>query len=127
MQASAAVPGINVPVPYRNGHLVDGAVASLVPVRIARAMGADFVIAVDIYCQDIPSSELDAFAVVRRVMHAQNCAVAAPEMEEAEVLIAPTIRVSGISARDEQARAIHAGYEAARVALGGLARRRDEI
>ena len=40
VQASAAVPGINVPVPYAKGHLVDGGVASLVPVHIARAMGA---------------------------------------------------------------------------------------
>jgi len=51
IQASAAVPGINVPVPYKNGHLIDGGVTSLVPVRFARAMGADFVIAVDIFCQ----------------------------------------------------------------------------
>ena len=54
-------------------------------------------------------------------MHAQNCAVAAPQMAEAEVLIAPIIRVSGVSAKDEHARAILAGYEATRVALAGLA------
>lgn len=42
IQASVAVPG--VPVPYRGGHLVDGGVSSLVPVRAARAMGADVVI-----------------------------------------------------------------------------------
>lgn len=119
VQASAAVPGVNVPVAYAGGHLVDGGVASLVPVRFARAMGADLVIAVDIYCQDIPTGELGAFAVMRRVMHAQNCAVAATEMAEADVLIAPAIRVSRVSATDEQEKAIRTGYEAARSALKG--------
>ena len=50
IRASAAVPGITVPVAHGNGHLAGGGVASLVPVRFAREMGADVVIAVDIYC-----------------------------------------------------------------------------
>ena len=54
---------------------------------------------------------------MRRVMHTQSCLVAAPEMAEADVLIAPTVSVSRMSARDEQERAIQAGYEAARAAL----------
>jgi NTE family protein len=55
--------------------------------------------------------------VTRRVMHTQSCLVAAPEMAEADVLIAPTISVSRMAAKDEQERAIQAGYEAARAAL----------
>jgi NTE family protein len=50
-------------------------------------------------------------------MHTQSCLVAAPEMAEADVLIAPAISVSRMSAKDEQERAILAGYEAARAAL----------
>ena len=50
-------------------------------------------------------------------MHTQSCLVAAPEMAEADVLIAPAINVSRMSAKDEQERAIQAGYEAARAAL----------
>jgi NTE family protein len=69
IQASAAVPGISVPVPYKYGHLVDGGITSLVPVRFARAMGADFVIAVDIYCEGPRADGLGSPAVVRRVMH----------------------------------------------------------
>lgn len=117
IRASAAVPGINVPVPYKNGHLIDGGTASLVPVRFARAMGADFVIAVDIYCQGARADGLGAPAVIRRVMHAQSCLVAEPEMAEADVLIAPAVSGPGMAAKDEQERAILAGYEAARAAL----------
>ena len=116
IQASAAVPGINVPVPYSNGHLIDGGITSLVPVRFARAMGADFVIAVDIYCQGHRGDGLGALTVMHRVMHTQSCLVATSEMAEADVLIQPTINVSRMS-EDEQERAIQAGYEAARASL----------
>ena len=40
-----------------------------------------------------------------------------PDIAEADVLIAPAISVSRMSAKDEQERAIQAGYEAARAAL----------
>jgi len=117
IRASSAVPGITVPVPYDNGHLIDGGIASLVPVRFARAMGADFVIAVDIYCHTVGAEGLGALAVMCRVAHTQSCLVAAPEMAEADVLIAPRISAPGMSARDEQERAIQAGYEAARAVI----------
>jgi NTE family protein len=116
IQASAAVPGINIPVPYKGGHLIDGGITSLVPVRFARAMGADFVIAVDIYCQGPRADGRGALTVMHRVMQTQSCLVAAPEMAEADVLIEPAVRVSGMSAKDEQEGAIQAGYDAARAA-----------
>jgi NTE family protein len=117
IQASAAVPGVTVPVPYSNGHLIDGGATSRVPVRFARAMGADFVIAVDIYCEGPRADGLGAPTVISRVMRTPTCLVAAPEMAEADVLIAPAVHVPRMSATDEQERAIRAGYEAARAAL----------
>lgn len=120
IQASAAVPGVNVPVAYGAGRLVDGGISSLVPVRAARAMGADLVIAVDIYCRGPRAEGLGAFTVIGRVMQTQNCLVAAPEMAEADVLIAPAVKVSGMSATAEQEAAMQAGYEAARVALPAI-------
>jgi NTE family protein len=117
IQASAAVPGISMPVRYTNGRLVDGGVTSLVPVRFARAMGADVVVAVDIYCSGPRADGPGALEVLHRTTHAQTCLVAAPEMREADVLITPTISVSRMSATDEHERAIQAGYTAARAAL----------
>lgn len=117
VQASAAVPGPNVPVAYKGGHLVDGGITSLVPVRFARAMGADLVIAVDIYCTGPGSTGLAIPSVLMRVMRVQSCMVAAPEMQEADILISPAVNVSGMSAKDEQQQAIAAGYEAAVKAL----------
>ncbi|MFC5459202.1 patatin-like phospholipase family protein [Massilia niabensis] len=117
IQASSAVPGVNVPVAYGAGYLVDGGVTSLVPVRFARAMGADIVIAVEIYCHGPRTDGISIPAVLGNVMRTQSCLVAAPEMAEADLLIAPTITVPGIAAKEAQAAVVQAGYEAARVAL----------
>jgi NTE family protein len=123
IQASAAVPGMTVPVPYAKGHLVDGGIASLVPVRAARAMGADIVIGVDIYCHGPRAEGLGITKVVSRTMQTQNCLVAAAEMAEADILIAPNVAIPGMSERGEQEAAIRAGYNAAREGLRDRNRR----
>lgn len=117
IQASSAVPGVNVPIAYKAGHLIDGGITSLVPVRFARAMGADVVIAVDIYCHGPRAEGLGVPTILSRVMQTQSCLVAAAEMAEADVLIAPKVSVPSMSTRQSQEAVIHAGYEAARAAL----------
>lgn len=117
IQASSAVPGVNVPIAYKAGHLIDGGITSLVPVRFARAMGADVVIAVDIYCHGPRAEGLGVPTVLSRVMQTQSCLVAAAEMAEADVLIAPKVGAPSMSTRESQERVIQAGYEAARAAL----------
>jgi NTE family protein len=48
VQASAAIPGVFEPVRHEGRQLVDGAVVALVPVLETFALGADFVLAVDV-------------------------------------------------------------------------------
>jgi NTE family protein len=48
VRASIAIPGIFVPEKYNGRILVDGGVSDRVPVSIAKEMGADIVIAVDV-------------------------------------------------------------------------------
>lgn len=116
-QASSAVPGMNVPVAYRGGHLIDGGTSSLLPVRIARALGADVVIAVDIYCQSPRANGMRIPSVLGRVMQTQSCLLAAPDRALADVLVAPTVGAPGMSARDAQERVLRAGYDSTREAL----------
>jgi NTE family protein len=117
VRASASVPGVQVPVPYQDGYLVDGGISSLVPVRAARALGADIVIAVDIYCHASQAAGLSAAAVLRQTMHTQSCLLAAPELGEADIRILPAVVVPGISDKEQQLQTIKIGYEAARKAL----------
>jgi NTE family protein len=46
--ASIAVPGLFRPVRHEDRYLVDGSVVNPIPVSLCRAMGADFVLAVDL-------------------------------------------------------------------------------
>jgi NTE family protein len=48
VRASIALPGLFAPVSWEGSLLVDGGLANPVPVSLARAMGADIVIAVDL-------------------------------------------------------------------------------
>jgi NTE family protein len=120
IRASAAVPGAMEPVASNRELLVDGGIASLVPVRFARAMGADIVIGVDIYCHS-PAAEggslLTTFAKVARI---QTCLVSRAEMAEADVLMAPSVKVDDMKSATQREEAIQAGYRAAREALPRL-------
>ncbi|MBL0423235.1 patatin-like phospholipase family protein [Ramlibacter sp. AW1] len=49
VEASMAVPGLVRPVPFDGRHLVDGGVVQPMPVTVARGLGADLVIAVDVH------------------------------------------------------------------------------
>ncbi len=48
MRASISVPGIFPPVKIKDRYLVDGGVVNSTPVNIAKDLGADFIIAVDL-------------------------------------------------------------------------------
>ncbi len=48
VRASIALPGLFAPVRWKGSFLVDGGLVNPVPVSVARAMGADIVIAVDL-------------------------------------------------------------------------------
>lgn len=48
VRASAAIPGVFLPVKINGGYFIDGGVADPIPVKIARELGAKFIIAVDL-------------------------------------------------------------------------------
>ncbi|TGN38275.1 patatin-like phospholipase family protein [Marinobacter confluentis] len=65
IRASMSVPGVYAPVTRNGKLLVDGGVANNLPVSVARDMGADIVIAVDITDPLMDKGQLrDAFTVV---------------------------------------------------------------
>ena len=72
--------------------------------RFARAMGADIVIAIDIYCQSPRAEGLAVPTVLSRVMQTQSCLVTAADMAEADVLIAPIVSAPSMSAKDSEER-----------------------
>ena len=64
MQASATVPGVLSPDDIDSKLLVDGGIANNMPVNVAKAMGADIIIAVDIGSSLKNKTELDSTVAV---------------------------------------------------------------
>jgi NTE family protein len=93
MRASMSIPGVFRPVNLDGKVLVDGGIANQLPVDVARAMGADIIIAVDV---GTPLANLDegasvlAFAEqVTGLMTVQNTEKAIATLGPRDVLIQP--------------------------------------
>jgi NTE family protein len=120
VRASSAVPAVFQPVKIGSREYVDGGLSAPVPVRFARQMGAEVVIAVDISqvtdgaaTSDAARMLLQTFAIMgRRINHY--------ELREADVVMQPAL--AGVSGADFGARkrSIEAGRAAARAQLPSL-------
>lgn len=115
VRASSAVPGRFYAVCIDGVNYVDGDVASPVPVRTARAMGAQVVIAVDISAQpdSAPQGVPDDWLRRDRERRVQIDA----EVAGADVLIRPDIGYFAGTSGSYRARSIRVAAEATRAAL----------
>ena len=68
MRASLSAPGVFAPVERDGRVLVDGGIADNVPVDIARAMGVDMVIVVDVGFPLLPREQLTSIPVISNQM-----------------------------------------------------------
>jgi NTE family protein len=89
VRASSAVPGVFQPVEISGRDYVDGGLTSPVPAQVARTMGADFVIAVDISSvvqRDKLAGTLDVLLQTFAIM---GHAISRHELEDADIVIRP--------------------------------------
>lgn len=95
VKASCAIPGILPPVKVGDRELVDGGWIDRVPVRPAREMGADLVIAVDVAeVLDETEDYSTGLGIALRTNDISRCALSRMQLKEADVVITPD--VSGI-------------------------------
>lgn len=107
-----------------NGRtLVDGGVLSIVPVRFARALGADVVVAVDIFCGQIPPLKQNALDTVLNTLRLQSCLLGKDEIASADILIRPGFEPDDPASFSQRERAVEAGYAAAKAALPAIRER----
>ena len=118
MRASLAVPGVFAPVRIKDHLVVDGGLVRNLPVDMARAMGADVVIAVNVGTTLAPEKDLgSALGVANQMLQIlteQNVQRSLSELRKDDVLIAP--KLDGISFLDFSTwdKAMAAGEAAAR-------------
>jgi NTE family protein len=111
--ASSAVPGVFQPVEISGRDYVDGGLTSPVPAQSARAMGADFVIAVDISNVVRPDRLTGTLDVLLQTFSIMGHAISRHELEDADMVIRP--KTAAVSSTDFQGRhlAIMEGEKAA--------------
>ncbi len=118
VRASSSMPGIFMPVTIDGHDYVDGGLVSQLPVRIARQLGADVVIAVDVSKRPVHNTVLEStWDVLHQALLIMSEAVVAAEAGEADVLIRPAIGGISLLGFDQQSDAIAAGEQAVRALL----------
>lgn len=121
-RASATMPGLFRPVPYRHRLLVDGGIVNNVPSDVARLLGADVVIAVSLPADFSKHNVSNVLMTLTQALYIQGEAISREGLSRADVVIQPN--VGDVSAMElwKSEECIEAGVFAARSALPDLRR-----
>ena len=113
VRASSAVPAVFQPVRIGSREYVDGGLVSPVPVRFARQMGADVVVAVDITSPPEGNATGDVMKMLLQTFAIMGRSINQFELRGADVVLRPVL--TGMSSADfsSRQRAIQAGREVA--------------
>ncbi len=120
VRASSAVPAVFTPVKINGHDYVDGGLSSPVPVRAARKMGAELVIAVDISSPPEGSSANGTIEILLQTFSIMGKSINGFELKDADVVVRPVL--TGVSSSDfsSRKRSIEAGRQAMLQALPQL-------
>ena len=120
VRASSAVPAVFQPVRIGEREYVDGGLVAPVPVRQARDMGANFVIAVDISSDPEGNPSGDTFQILMQTFAIMGKSINTLALKDADFVVRPAL--SGVKSADFGARmrSIEAGKAAMRLMLPSL-------
>ena len=124
MRASMSIPGIFTPVEVNSRILVDGGVVKNLPVDIAKEMGADLIIAVNVGTslskREKLESAIDITMQVIGIMTLENLKGQIELLGEKDLLITPELGVISTSDFEKSQEIIQIGEHTARKALEDL-------
>ena len=112
VRASSAVPAIFQPVKISGRSYVDGGLVSPVPVRAARRMGAQVVLAIDITSPPDSSGSDNTITVLLQTASIMGKSINAFELKEADVVVRPDLRAVSSADFSSRKKAIEAGRRA---------------
>jgi NTE family protein len=124
VRASSAVPAVFQPVKIGAREYVDGGLSAPVPVHHARAMGAEFVIAVDISAVPQGNPTSDLARMLMQTFSIMGRSIKGYELRDADLVLVP--KLPGVAGTDFSTRrqSIRAGREAA---LGQIAELHERL
>jgi NTE family protein len=120
VRASSAVPAVFEPVKIGGHEYIDGGAVSPIPVRFAKQMGADLIIAVDISAVPEGQPTKGAIDILMQTFNIMGHTISEFEMQDADVVMRP--KLDGVGSAEFSARrlSILAGREAALTVLQQL-------
>ncbi len=126
MRASMSVPGAIAPAEFDDKILVDGGLTDNLPIDVARAMGADIVIAVNLGTPLAPREELNSIlgigGQVINILTEQNVERSLSTLKPTDILIVPELGDFSAADFDHLAKTVPIGEAAARKMTERLAR-----
>jgi len=127
VRASSTVPGVFQPVSINGREYVDGGLVSPVPVRTARSLGANFVIAVDISAKPKDGKTQNTLSVMLQTFAIMGQSISRYELAEADMVIRPA--TAELPAADFQARhkAVLEGEKAAAGVMAELKAKLEKL
>lgn len=120
VRASSAVPGVFSPVHITGRDYVDGGLVAPVPVRYARDMGAEVVLAVDISSAPEGNAAVGNVQVLLQTFAIMGQSINRHELAGADVVLRPALVGVGSADFSARLRAIEAGRAAMQAALPQL-------
>ena len=114
VRASVSIPSMFIPAKIGDEEYVDGGLVSPVPVKIAKDLGADIVIAVDILAQPAYTKTSNVWGLFNQNINIMQKYLAENELKYADVVIQPDLRekahIFDVSGREQT---MKSGEEAA--------------
>ena len=92
VRASVSIPSMFVPTKIGETEYVDGGLVSPVPVDVARDLGADIIIAVDILAQPIHTETSNVWGLFNQNINIMQNHLAQQELQHADIVIQPDLR-----------------------------------
>jgi NTE family protein len=114
VRASATMPGLFQPVEYRHRLLMDGGVIDNMPADVAKIMGADIIIAVDVTAQVGIAKTNNALLILSQVIYIRGNFLAQEQLKLADLVISPDVKDITVSELNSGAKCVDAGIVAAR-------------
>jgi NTE family protein len=117
IRASAAIPGIFVPVTFDNRMLVDGGVTNNMACDVARARGADIVIGVNLQ-KDVRNFQMDSVIdIIAQSINIMMRETSKGKIRAGDVLIEPEIKGVGLFDFSQKKLLVEEGIRAAKKAI----------
>lgn len=91
VRASVSIPSMFIPTIIQGKEYVDGGLVSPVPVDIAKELGADVVIAVDILAQPENTETTNVWGLFNQNINIMQNKLAADELKNADIVIQPDL------------------------------------